>query len=89
MPLSDPFDAHTAGLESPPQGLVDVTPSDTDDLLHMVRGLMVRTAGDLAVTMFDGSEGIIPAVQPGVQILARVRRVHNTGTTAAGIVGFL
>ena len=89
MPLMDPFNTHMPGLESPPHGLVSVTPSDTVDLPSMVRGLMVRTAGDLSVVMYDGSTGVIPAVQPGAQILARVRRVCATDTTATGIVGFI
>lgn len=89
MPLTDPFHAHTPGLESPPQGLLDVSPSDTADLPSLLRGFMVRTSGDVAVVMFDGSEGVIPMVQPGSQIVARIRRVRATGTTATGIVGFL
>ncbi|HVX57431.1 MAG TPA: hypothetical protein VHA37_06895 [Candidatus Saccharimonadales bacterium] len=63
--------------------------SSTDYTLAKVsRGIMVATAGNLNVTMEDGSTGIIPALQPGVLYPFALSVVKKTSTTATGIVSF-
>lgn len=48
---------------------------------------MVGSAGDLAVVLKNGSTLTLPSLEPGVIYPVRVRRVLETGTTAAGIKG--
>jgi len=89
MPIEDKFSGHAAGLEAPATGMLQITPDDGADLASLTRALMVATAGDVAVIMQDGSDGVLPALQPGVIYPLRVRRVQASGTTATGLTGLL
>lgn len=75
------------GLESPPSRGRAITPADGADLSFPIRGLMVASAGDVAVTTTGGDAVTLPALQPGVQYAVLAVRVMSTGTTAGGIVG--
>lgn len=88
MPAINPFHAPQNGIHDPFPGVISVTPSDTEELPQVIRGLMVGEAGNVAVTMLDGSEATLPALQPGVQYVGMFRQVHATSTTATGIIGF-
>lgn len=72
----------------PPVGIVAVTPSDTVNLPNPIRGFMVAAAGNVKVTMLDGTVGTYPGCAVGAQYAGMIMRVWSTGTTAAGIVGF-
>jgi len=89
MPIKDTFARHAAGLTAPASSLLAIAPNDGADLARLPRAVMVATAGDLAVVMQDGSEGVLPALQPGAIYPLRVRRVKASGTTATGIMGLL
>jgi hypothetical protein len=75
-------------LESPPTGIVEITPLDTVDLTRTIRGFMVRVAGDVEVVMADGTTGVYPACSVGAIYPGVITRVKNAMTTATGIVGF-
>ena len=75
------------GLESPPSRAFAISPNDSADLAVPIRGLMVRVAGDVALTTIDGDVAVLPALQPGVQYAILASRVQATGTTATGLVG--
>lgn len=81
------FLSHQPGLESPPSRGVAITPDDGTDLGFPIRGLMVGTAGDVAILTTGGDTVTLPALQPGAQYAVLARRVLATGTTATGLVG--
>lgn len=87
MPISDSFTSYQDGLTGPICDGFDITPADATDLSDVTRAVMVGTAGDLAVVLKNGSTLTLPSLAPGVIYPVRVRRVLETGTTAAGIKG--
>lgn len=66
---------------NPAAGIIAVVPSDTT-VLSSVRGLYVGGAGDVAVTMQDGTTGTFKAVPVGTVLPLQVSKVMATGTTA-------
>lgn len=88
--MADPFENVAKGLDSPADDAFTITPSDTNDLATIPRGLYVGIAGDLKVMTAKGTtvefrnvSGVLPV---------RVRKVFSTGQTgtiAAAIVGLL
>jgi len=69
---------------SPFAGGLAVTPSDTELLPQVTRGLYVGTEGNIAVVMQDGSE--LDFVILAGWLPLRVSKIKATGTTAADIV---
>jgi phosphoenolpyruvate synthase/pyruvate phosphate dikinase len=74
---------------------VDVTPSDTVEILDPASGdgaytsgnvLYVGTGGDLVVTTASGDKTTFVNIQDGTFIPVQVVKVWNTGTTAANII---
>ncbi len=71
---------------APVTGMADVTPDDANDLpLAPARGFMFFGAGDIRVTMADGSVHTLTGLDPSVAHPFAILRVHATGTTASGI----
>lgn len=67
------------------QGIDAVTPDDDADLPGgETRALILGTAGDVRVTMANGSQGVLP-LQAGFNQLS-VRRVHATDTTVDNVI---
>ncbi|WP_203290892.1 spike base protein, RCAP_Rcc01079 family [Maricaulis parjimensis] len=75
------------GLSSPPSFAFQIVPDDAADLPKPTRGLMVGTAGDVAMITLAGDTIVLPGLLPGVQYAIRARRILATGTLAANIVG--
>jgi ethanolamine utilization microcompartment shell protein EutS len=69
---------------NPASGIITVTPSDTT-VLSSVRALYVGGAGDVAVTMQDGSTGTLPNATAGSILPVQCIKVMATGTTATNI----
>ena len=63
-----------------------ITPSDSTVLPKQTRGIYVGGAGNVAVTMADGSTATFNAIAVGVVHLLSVTKVMATGTTATNIV---
>ena len=83
------------GIVPPPGPVVDgfaITPSDATNLPENTRGLLVGTAGNVAV-IFVGSATQAPVtlqnLAAGVVHPLAVKRVLATGTTAANIIGLV
>lgn len=89
MPIFDQFQDHHNGLTGPICGGFDITPDDANDLAQMTRGVMVSSAGDVAVVLKNGDAITLPGLAPGIIYPVRVARVLATGTTAAGIKGLI
>lgn len=70
----------------PYKGAFSVTPSDTVDLVNATRAIRATTAGNIKVTMVDGSTPTCAfAAAETRQLMAT--RIWSTGTTATGIEG--
>lgn len=67
-----------------------ITPNNNADLPKATRAVSFATAGALHVTTVEGEDITIPdgALAAGLMHPVRWRRVHSTGTTAIGIVGY-
>lgn len=87
MPIPDRFSDHQPGLTDPITGGFPVVPDDGVDLPKLTRALICGGGGDVAVTLADGSEIVLPSLAAGVIYPVRARRVAATGTTATGITG--
>lgn len=72
-------------LSSPALGAAAVTPSDSTDITT-TRGVYVGGAGNLAVTMANGSTATFVGIPAGSILSIRVKRIHSTSTTATNIV---
>lgn len=82
--MSDIFQNHTPGLESPPSHLLAVVPSDSADLAMASRAINVAQSGLVQVTTVAGSTAAV-YVAAGVAFPVRATRIWATGTTASGI----
>lgn len=77
----------TLDSSSSAKGSVTVTPHDSNALAKTTRALYVGGAGNLKVTMRDGSTPTFTAVPAGLLLPISVTHVWSTGTTATAIVG--
>jgi len=82
--MTDTFKNHLTGLRDPIESATEVTPNDSADLSIVSRAIYVGVAGNLRVTMLDGSI-VTFSVGEGWHPI-RVSRVWATGTTASAIV---
>jgi len=70
-----------------PANAEPVTPSDTEDLFNVARGIWVGGAGDVKVDLETGGTAIVFSNVPSGTILPiRVKRVYATDTTATNLV---
>jgi hypothetical protein len=72
-------------MEQPATDAVAVTPSNSDDLPCVSRGLYIGAAGTLKVRMLSGVDVTFANVGAGL-LPIRCTRVFSTGTSATGIV---
>jgi hypothetical protein len=54
-------------------------------LVKPSRGIMVTVAGNVAVTMLDGTTGVLPALNPGTLYPIAATSILQASTTATGI----
>jgi hypothetical protein len=80
---------HSRDSKGPSWGAKAISPSDNDDLQYWMRGVYVGGAGDLKVTMFDGSTVTFESVPAGSVLPIYIKKIHSTGTTATKIVGLI
>lgn len=72
-------------VSAPAGGAFAVTPHNTNTI--KATALYVGGAGNVAVTMEDGSQVTFTGVAAGSVLPIRVLRVHSTNTTATNIIG--
>jgi hypothetical protein len=82
--MSDRFENHMPGLESPAAFLLPVTPDDAADLPVTSRALNVTQSGLVQVTTSGGSVASV-YIAAGTAFPVRATRVWASGTTATGI----
>ncbi len=82
------FVSHLDNLTAPAAHWFAVTPSDSTDMTHATRGILVGTSGNVAVNTVGGESSVtIYSLVAGIVHPIRATRVLSTGTTAANIVG--
>jgi hypothetical protein len=79
--MSDNFQTHQRGLESPADRHIAIVPSDTQPVLPRPRALWCQSPGELALEDSTGTVLIYSVVQ-GQILPFRAVRVRATGTTA-------
>lgn len=84
--MSDQFEQHGQGLNSPAKNAVAVTPDDSTDLAVVSRGLYIGVGGDVAVIMAGGQTVTFAGVSGGSILPIRAIRIKATGTTATSIL---
>lgn len=85
--MSDKFASNSVGLSAPAFDAFEVTPDDATPLAHVTRAIYIGGEGNLTITMAHDQTVTFTAVQPGMIYPIRCKHVHQTGTTASGIVG--
>jgi len=92
MPITNGFAQTDAGIVAPFTRAVAITPSDTEDLAEVTRGLNVHkgTGGSttsINVLLSGDAEPVIMTFQVGFVIPLRIRLVYATCTDATVISG--
>lgn len=82
--MTNPFENRAPSLAGPATDIVPVTPDDSNDLGDIAIALYVETGGIIScVTEKGGARSVIVADNSILPV--GIRRVHATGTSAAGI----
>jgi hypothetical protein len=91
--MSDKFANLQAGLDSPAEYAVEVSPSNSEDLGRVSRGLYSGSGGVIVIVDKNGNESIWRSVPAGVVLPVRVSRVRASSsgsptesTTATGLI---
>lgn len=87
--MSDRFENHATGLESPARHGFAVTPADDTPLAETTRALYVGGAGDVTLTLVSGATLGFANVPAGTLLPVRATAIKATGTTATALVGLL
>ena len=85
--MADTFANFAAGLTSPAEHAVAITPNDGADLANSTRGIYVGVTGNIKITTSAGDDVTFAGLAAGIIHPIRARRVWATGTTATSIVG--
>jgi hypothetical protein len=72
------------GIGGPAEDVFEVTPDDDNDLPQMARGLLMETAGTVALVTRAGST-VAPTLPAGYNPI-QVKRVLATGTSVSGTI---
>lgn len=82
--MSDPFGQYQPGLDAPAATAFAITPGSSD-LAKTTRAIYVGGAGDVTVTMLDGSSVTFVGVPAGTFMPIRATKV--TAATASDLIG--
>lgn len=85
----DRFSVHPVTTISSFLDVFLITPSDTEDLPEVPRGILIGEDGTLRVLTLRGRDLTIPAgvLAPNIWHPLRISKIYETGTTATNILG--
>lgn len=87
MAVNDDFSTRRRVRIDPPGSALAVTPDDDNDLSDVSTAVYVGTTGDVRVTMDVNREVVtFPNMSGGCWHPMQVCRIHDTGTTATGLL---
>lgn len=86
--MPDPFKSMARPLNGPAIGSINVTPSDGTNLASPIRAITLGVGGSLAWINSDGVAQSTAALPAGTYPLLATR-ILATGTTAAGLTGWI
>jgi L-asparaginase/Glu-tRNA(Gln) amidotransferase subunit D len=87
--MAAPFASTAIGTDGPAVGSFAITPADGTDLSSNIRALTIGTTA--GVVVYDGWDGVTyttGTLPVGTYALC-ARRIRSTGTTAAGLTGWV
>lgn len=87
--MADTFSNYHAGLESPAERAFAITPSDTNALTYVTRGIYIGVTGDVKVEMVSGGLVTFKNALAGTVLPVRALRVWSTGTDATDLIGLV
>jgi len=82
--MSNPFEGRAASLSGPAHDILPVTLSDSVDMPNVALALYVQIGGTVSVLTEAGMVRTVVVADFSI-LPVGVRRVNQTGTTAAGI----
>mgnify|MGYP000353769980 CR=1 FL=1 len=85
--MTDSFANNEASLSSPAEKATAITPNDSADLANATRGLYVGVSGNVKLTLVGGTTVTFANLAAGTIHPLRVQRIHDTDTTATGLIG--
>jgi hypothetical protein len=86
MAAIDDFAAFSKHPTAPLRSAAAVTPSNTVELAHVTRGIIVGVAGDVKCTLANGDVVVFPALVAGIVHPIAAKIIWDTGTNATSIV---
>jgi hypothetical protein len=91
MPAANAFPGYSNSPSGPAISLVAITPSDSTDLVTLIRDIRVGdVGGDVTVVTSDGVTITFKSTLPGERLGPfLVARVKVTGTAATNMVGYV
>jgi hypothetical protein len=89
MHMTDRFEHHAKGLDSPASHAFAITPHDSEPLIEASRALYIGLGGALSVTLLSGAQVVFANLPSGTVLPIRAVQVKANGTTAGQIVGLV
>lgn len=92
MPViaANPLATQSSSIVAPAASMFAITPSDTDEVVTVVRAIFVGVAGDVSVIDTANNTVVHKNCAAGSYIGPfRVKQVKATGTTATNLVGYV
>ena len=85
----DKFSTYADSAANPARQLRAITPSDTENIPFVAKGIFVGTGGTISILAVGDTEAVALTVQDGAILPIRARRINATGTTATGLVALI
>ncbi|WP_172122687.1 MULTISPECIES: hypothetical protein [unclassified Devosia] len=87
--MTDRFEHHAKGLDSPASHAFTITPNDSEPLIEATRAIYIGAGGALSVTLLSGAQVVFVNLSGGSVLPVRVVQVKASGTTASQILGLV
>lgn len=87
--MADQFAGHASGLNSPVRHVWEITPHDLNAIDPLPRAVRVNGAGTMVFRTVDSSADVALTVKDAECLVARIKYIRATGTTATGFHGLV